>query len=82
MPDWQPTEGREIEEGTQCFDVEVDWCEPLWTAVVAGTAGAVRHHQQVRRHDQAAYDEQMADQHTQQPQVGAQAPAPCRRRRR
>ena len=45
------------------------------TAVVAGTAGAVRHHQETKyaAKDQAAYEEQMA----QQPQVDyAEAPAP------
>ena len=50
------------------------------TAVVAGTAGAVRHHQENKyaAKDQAAYDEQMADQQAQQPQVVyAQAPAPA-----
>jgi hypothetical protein len=46
------------------------------TAVVAGTAGAVRHHQETKyaAKDQAAYEEQMA---AQQPQVVyAEAPAP------
>ena len=46
------------------------------TAVVAGTAGAVRHHQEQKYYakDQAAYDEQAA----QQPQaVYAEAPAPA-----
>ena len=45
------------------------------TAVVAGTAGAVRHHQDQKyaAKDQAAYDEQVA---AQQPQVVyAEAPA-------
>jgi hypothetical protein len=44
------------------------------TAVVAGTAGAVRHHQETKyaAKDQAAYEEQMA----QEPQVVyAEAPA-------
>jgi Short C-terminal domain len=42
------------------------------TAVVAGTAGAVRHHQDQKyaTQDQAAYDEQMAAQ-----QASAAAPA-------
>ena len=47
------------------------------TAVVAGTAGAVRHHQETKyaAKDQAAYEEQMAQQ---QPQVVyAEAPAPA-----
>ena len=46
------------------------------TAVVAGTAGAVRHHQETKyaAKDQAAYEEQMAAQ----PQVVyAEAPAPA-----
>jgi hypothetical protein len=49
------------------------------TAVVAGTAGAVRHHQETKyaAKDQAAYEEQMA----QEPQVVyAEAPAPAPRR--
>jgi hypothetical protein len=47
------------------------------TAVVAGTAGAVSHHQQQKyaAKDQAAYDAQVAEQ---QPQVVyAEAPAPA-----
>jgi len=47
------------------------------TAVVAGTAGAVRHHQETKyaAKDQAAYDAQAA---AQQPQVVyAEAPAPA-----
>jgi hypothetical protein len=42
------------------------------TAVVAGTAGAVRHHQDQKyaRQDQAAYEEQQA-------QYAAAAPAPA-----
>jgi len=47
------------------------------TAVVAGTAGAVRHHQETKyaAKDQAAYEEQMA---AQQPEVVyAEAPAPA-----
>jgi hypothetical protein len=48
--------------------------------VVAGTAGAVRHHQETKyaAKDQAAYEEQAAEQQAQQPQVVyAQAPAPA-----
>lgn len=47
------------------------------TAVVAGTAGAVSHHQQQKyaARDQAAYEQEMA---AQQPQVVyAEAPAPA-----
>jgi membrane protease subunit (stomatin/prohibitin family) len=45
------------------------------TAVVAGTAGAVRHHQDQKyaRQDQEAYDQQMAAQ--QQAYAAQQAPA-------
>jgi Short C-terminal domain len=47
------------------------------TAVVAGTAGAVRHRQQERyaRQDQEAYDQQMAQQAAYEQQTAAQAPA-------
>ena len=51
------------------------------TAVVAGTAGAVRHHQDQKyaAQDQAKYDEQMAAQQATYPQqpVAAAAPAPA-----
>ena len=50
------------------------------TAVVAGTAGAVSHHQQQKyaAKDQAAYDAQVAAQQAAQPQVVyAEAPAPA-----
>ena len=48
------------------------------TAVIAGTAGAVSHHQQQKyaAKDQAAYDEQMAQQQAAEPQM-AYAPAPA-----
>ena len=47
------------------------------TAVVAGTAGAVRHRQDQRyaRQDQEAYDEQMAAQQAYAQQAAAAAPA-------
>ena len=47
------------------------------TAVVAGTAGAVRHRQDQRyaAQDQAAYDEQMAAQQAAAPQAAPAAPA-------
>jgi hypothetical protein len=46
------------------------------TAVVAGTAGAVRHRQDQKyaRQDQEAYDQQMAEQ---QAMMAQQAPAPA-----
>jgi len=50
------------------------------TAVVAGTAGAVRHHQETKyaAKDQAAYEQQMYEQQQAQPQVAyAEAPAPA-----
>ena len=50
------------------------------TAVVAGTAGAVRHHQETKyaAKDQAAYEQQMYEQQQAQPQVVyAEAPAPA-----
>jgi hypothetical protein len=50
------------------------------TAVVAGTAGAVRHHQETKyaAKAQAAYEQQMYEQEQAQPQVVyAQAPAPA-----
>jgi len=53
------------------------------TAVVAGTAGAVRHHQETKyaAKDQAAYEQQMAEQQQYaqpEPQVVyQQAPAPA-----
>jgi hypothetical protein len=49
------------------------------TAVVAGTAGAVRHRQEERyaRQDQEAYDQQMAAQQAYAQQVAAAAPAPA-----
>ena len=52
------------------------------TAVVAGTAGAVRHHQETKyaAKDQAAYEQQMYEQEQAQPPpqpVYAQAPAPA-----
>jgi hypothetical protein len=50
------------------------------TAVVAGTAGAVRHHQETKyaAKDQAAYEQQMYEQQQAQPQVVyADAPAPA-----
>ena len=45
------------------------------TAVVAGTAGAVRHRQEQRyaAQDQQRYDEQMAAQHASEPQAAAPA---------
>jgi len=47
------------------------------TAVVAGTAGAVSHHQQQKyaAKDQAAYDQQMAQQQAAAPPPAAPAPA-------
>ena len=47
------------------------------TAVVAGTAGAVRHRQEQKyaAQDQAAYDEQMAAQQMQAPPAAPAAPA-------
>ena len=47
------------------------------TAVVAGTAGAVRHRQDQRyaAQDQAAYDQQMADQQAAAAQAAPAAPA-------
>ena len=47
------------------------------TAVVAGTAGAVRHRQDQRyaRQDQEAYDQQMAEQQAYAQQAAAAAPA-------
>jgi hypothetical protein len=47
------------------------------TAVVAGTAGAVRHHQDQKyaAQDQAAYDQQMAAQQAAYQQQMAAAPA-------
>jgi hypothetical protein len=48
--------------------------------VVAGTAGAVRHHQETKyaAKDQAAYEAQMSEQQQAQPQVVyAEAPAPA-----
>jgi hypothetical protein len=47
--------------------------------VVAGTAGAVRHHQETKyaAKDQAAYEEQMAAQQPQQVYAAAPAPAPA-----
>jgi hypothetical protein len=50
------------------------------TAVVAGTAGAVRHHQETKyaAKDQQAYEAQMYEQQQAQPQVVyEQAPAPA-----
>lgn len=46
------------------------------TAVVAGTAGAVRHHQEQKyaAKDQAAYDEQVAAQQAQAPMAAPEAP--------
>jgi len=46
------------------------------TAVVAGTAGAVRHRQDQRyaAQDQAAYDQQMAAQQAAQPQAAPAEP--------
>jgi Short C-terminal domain len=47
------------------------------TAVVAGTAGAVRHRQEQRyaAQDQAAYDQQMASQQAYEQQMAAQQAA-------
>ncbi len=47
------------------------------TAVIAGTAGAVRHHQDQKyaAQDQAAYDQQMAAQQAAAAQQQAAAPA-------
>jgi Short C-terminal domain len=47
------------------------------TAVVAGTAGAVHHHQEQKyaAQDQAAYDEQMAAQQAAAPAAAPAAPA-------
>ena len=47
------------------------------TAVVAGTAGAVRHRQDQKyaRQDQEAYEQQMAAQQAYQQQAAAAAPA-------
>ena len=47
------------------------------TAVVAGTAGAVRHRQEQKyaAQDQAAYDEQMAQQAAYEQQAAPAAPA-------
>ena len=47
------------------------------TAVVAGTAGAVRHHQDQKyaAQDQAAYDQQMAQQQAYAQQAAPAAPA-------
>ena len=47
------------------------------TAVVAGTAGAVRHRQEQKyaRQDQEAYDQQMYDQQMAAQQAAAAAPA-------
>ena len=47
------------------------------TAVVAGTAGAVRHRQDQKyaAQDQAAYDQQMAAEQAAQAQAAAAAPA-------
>ena len=49
------------------------------TAVVAGTAGAVRHHQETKyaAKDQAAYEDQMAEQQPQVVYADAPAPAPA-----
>ncbi len=49
------------------------------TAVVAGTAGAVRHHQETKyaAKDQAAYEQQMAEQQPQPVYADAPAPAPA-----
>jgi hypothetical protein len=47
------------------------------TAVVAGTAGAVRHRQEQRyaRQDQERYEEEIADQQAYAQQAAAEAPA-------
>ena len=47
------------------------------TAVIAGTAGAVRHRQEERyaRQDQEAYEQQMYDQQVAAQQAAAAAPA-------
>ena len=49
------------------------------TAVVAGTAGAVRHRQDQKyaRQDQEAYDQQMAEQQAMMAQQQAAAPPPA-----
>lgn len=49
------------------------------TAVVAGTAGAVRHRQDQKyaRQDQEAYDQQMAEQQAAMEQQQAAAPPPA-----